>query len=98
DIDGSGRCTMAVPSGDRVWIFPTDAPPSNAWPQFKGEPSHLGCREPRAVAPSLGPSPRLVRARLAWHSSVRDAARFTAFQVERRILNPLGVRIADHYY
>ncbi|MEM1056853.1 MAG: PQQ-binding-like beta-propeller repeat protein [Bacteroidota bacterium] len=98
DLDGSGRLTMVVPSGDRILTFPTQAASAEAWPQYKGDPSHLGWREPRPVAPTHGPRPALLGPRLAWHSTVRDAARFAAFQVERRLLNPLGIRLAEHYY
>lgn len=98
DLDGDGRCEMAVPSGDRVLIFATQASPASAWPQTKGEPTHLGWRAPRPVPPARGPAPRGVRARLAWHSTGRDALRFAAFQAERRLLNPLGIRIARYYY
>ena len=98
DLDGDGRCEMVVPSGDRLLVFKTDAPPEAAWPQTKGEPTHLGWRRPRPLAPAPGPRPRLVRPRLAWTATGRDAFRYIAFQVERRLLNPLGIRIAEHYY
>ena len=98
DLDGDGLCEMVVPSGDRLLVFPTAAPAADAWPQTKGEPSHLGWRQPRSVPRARGPAPRLVGARLAWHATGRDALRFVAFQTERRLLNPLGIRFAEHYY
>ncbi|MEL6614941.1 MAG: PQQ-binding-like beta-propeller repeat protein [Bacteroidota bacterium] len=98
DVDGDGQCEMVVPSGESLMVYETAAPPEAAWPQTKGEPTHLGWRSPRPVPPVRGPAPRRVRSRLAWHSTGRDALRFAAFQVERRLLNPLGIRIARYYY
>jgi hypothetical protein len=98
DLDGDGRCEMVVPSGDRLLVYRTAAPPEAAWPQTKGEPTHLGWRAPRPLAPATGPAPRLVGPRLTWAATGRDALRYVGFQVERRVLNPLGIRFAEHYY
>lgn len=98
DVDGDGRCELVVPSRDSLLVFQTEATPVEAWPQCKGEPRHLGWRQPAPIPPASGKRPGYLGLRLAWHSTVRDAARFAAFQLERRILNPLGIRLAEHYY
>ena len=98
DIDGDSRCELVVPSGNRVLVYRTSAPAEDSWPQTKGVPSHLGWRDRGPLAPAPGPPPRWVQTRLAWTATARDAARYAAFQLERRLLHPLGVRIADHYY
>lgn len=98
DVRGEGRCDLVIPSGDRLLVYPTDAPALDAWPQTKGEPRHLGWRSPRAIPSRDVRAPRGVAPRLFWYSVPRDAARFVAFQVERRVLRPLGIRLAEHYY
>ena len=92
DLDESGVCTLAVPSGRRVLTFGTRAPTAQAWPQFKGDAAHAGQRRPRSAPLAAGDPPWAVRSRLWWSAGPRDAARWAAVQAHRRLGLPLLAR------
>jgi outer membrane protein assembly factor BamB len=102
DLDGDGLLEMVVPSGRSLRIYRTAAT-AGAWEMFKGRPDHPGCLAAPETQPPRRPAPHRHRRsfqwpRLVWHWLVVDGARYLLFQLDRRILSPLGMPRRGYFY
>jgi outer membrane protein assembly factor BamB len=99
DVDGDGYDELFVPSGNRLLAYRTRSQGA-CWPMFKGEPRHWGW-----VNPDLGvlitmqlPRQRWPYLRLLWQWLVVDTIVYILYQIERRLLKPLGIHIFEYVY
>ena len=99
DIDMDGTQELLVTSGDRILIYRTNARGAE-WPMFNGAATHAGWIDPvisdRAHTPAM--RQRFLWFKLVWCWLIKDFFRYLAFQLERRVLKHLGIRLFDYYY
>lgn len=99
--DMNQDCTqeLLVTSGNRILVYDTRAR-GNEWTMFKGNAEHTGWLDP--VIPDdphfTAVRQRFLWPKLVWYWWVIDFLRYLAFQLERRILKKLGIKLLDYYY
>ena len=101
DLDGDGRLELVIASGARLLLYRTDAVGAEC-SMFKSRPDHLGWMAPElSAARASSPLPRqkLRSLQLLWCWLIVDAFRYVAFQLDRRFLKPLNLKLGGfHYY
>jgi outer membrane protein assembly factor BamB len=103
DIDGDGRLELVVCGGSKVYVFDTDAS-GPAWPMFKRDIYNRGNLSLDSLELPLGsrdtpaPADRWVKLRLAFSVYGLDTLEYLAYEIEKMLLRPLGLRLFDYIY